>query len=48
MKYWQAGTLKPVKLKEIESQGMILTASNEKALVLAVLDGVIESGTKVR
>lgn len=40
--------LKPVKLKGIESQGMILAASNEKELVLAALDKAIESGAKVR
>lgn len=40
--------LKPVKLRGIESQGMILAASNEKELLLATLDGTIESGAKVR
>lgn len=40
--------LKPVKLKGIESQGMILAASNDKDLVLAALDKDIESGAKVR
>jgi methionyl-tRNA synthetase len=40
--------LKPVKLKGIESQGMILAASNDKELVLATIDKVIESGSKVR
>jgi methionyl-tRNA synthetase len=40
--------LKPVKLRGIESQGMILAASNDKDLVLAALDKVIESGSKVR
>ncbi len=40
--------LKPVKLKGIESQGMILAASNDKELVLAALDKAIESGAKVR
>lgn len=40
--------LKPVKLKGIESQGMILAASGDKDLVLATLDGLIESGSKVR
>lgn len=40
--------LKPVKLKGIESQGMILAASTDKELVLATLDGLIESGSKVR
>ncbi len=40
--------LKPVKLKGIESQGMILAASGDKDLVLATIDGLIESGSKVR
>ena len=40
--------LKPVKLKGIESQGMILAASDDKELVLAGLDKAIKSGTKVR
>lgn len=40
--------LKPVKLKGIESQGMILAASDDKELVLATLDGIIGSGSKVR
>lgn len=40
--------LKPVKLKGIESQGMILAASNDKELVLAALDKAIETGVKVR
>lgn len=40
--------LKPVKLKGIESQGMILAASNESSLVVATLDGPMESGSKVR
>ncbi len=40
--------LKPVKLKGIESQGMILAASDDKELVLAGLDKAIDSGTKVR
>ncbi|NLL06094.1 MAG: methionine--tRNA ligase [Clostridiaceae bacterium] len=39
--------LKPVKLRGIESQGMILAASNDKELVLAALDKAIESGAKV-
>jgi len=39
--------LKPVKLRGIESQGMILAASNDKELVLAALDKAIESGTKI-
>ena len=40
--------LKPVKLKGIESQGMILAASNDAGLVVATLDGTIDSGSKVR
>ena len=40
--------LKPVKLKGIESQGMILAAANDTELVLATLDGLVESGMKVR
>lgn len=40
--------LKPVKLRGIESQGMILAASDDKQLVLATVDKVIESGAKVR
>lgn len=40
--------LKPVKLKGIESQGMILAASNDDGLVVATLDGTIDSGSKVR
>lgn len=40
--------LKPVKLRGIESQGMILAASDDKDLVLATVDRTIGSGTKVR
>lgn len=40
--------LKPVKLRGIESQGMILAASDDKSLALATLDGFMESGAKVR
>lgn len=40
--------LKPVKLRGIESQGMILAASNDKDLVLATVDNSIESGAKVK
>lgn len=40
--------LKPVKLKGIESQGMILAAASDTALSLATLDGLTDSGTKVR
>lgn len=40
--------LKPVKLRGIESQGMILAASNDKDLVLVTVDNVIKSGSKVK
>ena len=40
--------LKPVKLKGIESQGMILAAASDTSLSLATLDGLANSGTKVR
>jgi len=40
--------LKPVKLRGIESQGMILAASDDRSLVLATLDGIMESGARVR
>jgi methionyl-tRNA synthetase len=40
--------LKPVKLKGIESQGMILAAANDKDLAVATVDGSIESGSRVR
>ncbi|MDF2522660.1 MAG: protein containing C-terminal region/beta chain of methionyl-tRNA synthetase [Clostridiales bacterium] len=40
--------LKPVKLRGIESQGMILAASNDKDLVLATIDKMIDSGSKVK
>ncbi|GAE90090.1 methionyl-tRNA synthetase [Acetivibrio straminisolvens JCM 21531] len=40
--------LKPVKLRGIESQGMILAASNDKELVLATIDKEINSGAKVQ
>lgn len=39
--------LKPVKLRGVESQGMILAASNEEKLVLGSLDGEIASGTLI-
>lgn len=39
--------LKPVKLRGIESQGMILAASNDDTLVVATLDGPIDSGSRV-
>jgi len=40
--------LKPVKIRGIESQGMILAASNDKELALVTLDRMIESGEKVK
>lgn len=40
--------LKPVKLRGIESQGMILAASDDKELALVTLDKIIDSGAKVR
>lgn len=40
--------LKPVKLRGIESQGMILAASDDKDLALVTLDRVMDTGTKVR
>ena len=40
--------LKPVKLRGIESQGMILAASNDKDLVLATIDKAIDSGASVK
>lgn len=40
--------LKPVKLRGIESQGMILAASNDEGLVLSTVDNEIETGTKVK
>lgn len=40
--------LKPVKLRGIESQGMILAASDDKSLVLAAIDKEIGSGAKVK
>ncbi|HEX2945106.1 MAG TPA: methionine--tRNA ligase [Clostridia bacterium] len=40
--------LKPVKLKGIESQGMILAASNDDSLVIATLDSEIGTGAKVK
>lgn len=39
--------LKPVKLRGVESQGMILAASNDKKLVLGILDGDIPTGTLI-
>jgi len=40
--------LKPVKLRGIESQGMILAASDDKSLVLTAIDKEISSGAKVK
>ncbi|HOM02514.1 MAG TPA: methionine--tRNA ligase [Acetivibrio sp.] len=40
--------LKPVKLRGIESQGMILAASDDKDLVLVTLDKDMNSGAKVQ
>lgn len=40
--------LKPVKLRGVLSEGMILAASNKKNLVLATVDNDIESGATVR
>jgi methionyl-tRNA synthetase len=40
--------LKPVKLRGIESQGMILAASDDKDLVLATIDKEIGTGSEVR
>ena len=39
--------LKPAKLMGIESQGMILAASNENQLVLATIDKDVPVGTKL-
>lgn len=39
--------LKPVKLRGIESRGMILAASTDKKLVLATVDGEIPAGTLI-
>lgn len=39
--------LKPAKLRGVESQGMILAASNDTGLVIATLDGEISSGSRV-
>lgn len=39
--------LKPVKLRGIESRGMILAAANDEKLVLGTIDGEIASGTSV-
>lgn len=40
--------LKPVKLRGIESQGMILAASNDKDLAVVTLDRDMDTGVKVR
>ena len=39
--------LKPVKLRGVESQGMILAASNDDKLVLVGLDGKMPTGTLI-
>ncbi|HEY8350029.1 MAG TPA: methionine--tRNA ligase [Clostridia bacterium] len=39
--------LRPARLRGVESQGMILAASNDNGLVVATLDGEISSGSKV-
>jgi methionyl-tRNA synthetase len=39
--------LKPVKLRGIESKGMILAASNDEKLLLATVDGDIAPGTRI-
>ena len=40
--------LKPVKLRGVESHGMILAASTEDRLVLATVSGDIPVGAKVK
>jgi methionyl-tRNA synthetase len=40
--------LKPAKLRGIESQGMLLAASNAEKLTLITVDEDIESGAKVK
>ncbi|HOJ09177.1 MAG TPA: methionine--tRNA ligase [Clostridiales bacterium] len=43
-----AANLKPVRIRGIESQGMILAASNDKKdLVLVTVDGEIETGSRI-
>ena len=39
--------LKPIKLRGIESQGMILAASNDEQLVMLTVDNEIDSGTVI-
>ena len=39
--------LKPVKLKGIESRGMILAAVDDNDLVLVTVDKAIKSGSKI-
>ena len=39
--------LKPVKLRGIESQGMILAAADDESLKIATIDGDIPTGTQV-
>lgn len=40
--------LKPVKLRGVESKGMILAAANDSDLKIATIDGQIGEGTQVR
>ncbi|KJR42218.1 methionyl-tRNA synthetase [Candidatus Magnetoovum chiemensis] len=40
--------LKPVKLMGVESQGMILAASDDETLVVLTTDGAIKSGAQIR
>ena len=39
--------LQPSKIRGVESQGMLLAASNGKTLRLLTTDGVIESGSSI-
>lgn len=40
--------LKPARIRGVESQGMLLAASEAEKLALVTLDGAIESGSQVR
>ena len=42
-----AANLRPAKIRGIESNGMLLAASDDKNLVLLTIDGDIPSGTKI-